>query len=290
MEIPLILVTNDDGIESKGLWAVVQALLPVGEVLVVAPDRQWSGGGRSMPPTVTGEIKPYVREIDGLRVLGYAVDASPAQAVQHGVLELAPRMPSLVVSGVNYGYNLASEVTISGTVGAALEGAAFGIPAMAVSLEMDPRYHLLGDAQADYSAAQAYIQRFALHLLFYPLPYDADVLNINLPASATSDTPWRLTRLARQRYFSPQAPDRAQGKGRPGYVVLTDPLRTRTDSDIWAVMVDRVVSVTPLSLDLTARTDLCRMEDGLQAGVQESQERIAALSMILPCPVTAAAA
>ncbi|MBN1936530.1 MAG: 5'/3'-nucleotidase SurE [Anaerolineae bacterium] len=289
MDIPLILVTNDDGIESTGLWAIVEALLPIAQVLVVAPDRQWSGGGRSMPPTVTGAIRPYLREIDGQHVLGYAVDASPALAVQHAVLELAPRMPSLVVSGVNNGYNLSTEVTISGTVGAALEGAAFGIPALAVSLEMDPRYHLLGDAQADYSSAMAYVQRFAMHLLAYPLPYDADVLNINLPASATPDTPWRLTRLARCRYFEPQAPDRARGFGRPGYARLTDPMRTRTDSDIWAVMVDRVVSVTPVSLDLTARTDLHRLEDELETGVKESLMRMDALSMILPYPMTAAA-
>ncbi len=289
MEIPLILVTNDDGIESEGLWAVVEALLPVGEVLVVAPDRQWSGGGRSMPPMVTGAISPYVRVIGEQRVLGYAVDASPALVVQHGVMELAPRMPALVVSGVNNGYNLSTEVTISGTVGAALEGAAFGIAALAVSLEMDPRYHLTGDTRADYAATQAFVQRFAMHLIAHPLPYDTDVLNINLPASATPDTPWRLTRLARQRYFYPRTPNRAAGQGRMGYAPLGNPLQTRTDSDIWAVIVDRVVSVTPLSLDLTARTDLCRVQDELQAGVQESRACMEALSAILAHPIAAAA-
>ena len=89
MEVPLILVTNDDGIDSVGLWAVAEALLPLGEVLVVAPDRQWSGGGRSMPRDVTGRIRPASREINGQRVEGFAVDASPALAVDHGVIELA---------------------------------------------------------------------------------------------------------------------------------------------------------------------------------------------------------
>ncbi|MBN1582637.1 MAG: 5'/3'-nucleotidase SurE [Anaerolineae bacterium] len=289
MDIPLILVTNDDGIESDGLWAVAEALLPIGELLVVAPDRQWSGGGRSMPSMVTGEIRAYVREIEGQRVLGYAVDASPALAVQHGVLELAPRMPSLVVSGVNYGYNLGNEVTISGTVGAALEGAAFGIPSIAVSLEMDPHYHLLGDARANYAAAKSLVQHFALHLLSYPLPYDVDVLNINLPVDATPDTPWRLTRLAHRRYFYPQAPNRAGGEGRPGYRLLADPMQTRTDSDIWGVQVDRVVSVTPLSLDLTARTDLRRMGDEIRAGIAEGRDRLEALSTILADPMTTTA-
>lgn len=288
MQVPLILVTNDDGIASAGLWAVAEALLAVGEVLVVAPNRQWSGGGRSMPPTVTGEITPYVRELNGQRVLGYAVDASPALAVQHGVLELASRRPSLVVSGVNYGYNLANEVTISGTVGAALEGAAFGIPSMALSLEMDPRYHLLGDADADYAGVQAFAARFAQHLLSFPLPYDVDALNINFPADATPDTPWRLTRLSRRRYFFPVAPNRAEGQGRPGYKVLSDPLQTRTDSDIWAVQVERIVSVTPLSLDLTAHIDMDQMQDDLQSGIESSAQCLDALSTLLSAPMKAA--
>ena len=135
---PLILVTNDDGIESRGLWAAVEAVLPLGEVFVVAADRQWSGGGRSMPPYVTGALQRVARSVHGVQVTAYAVDASPALTVVHGVLELAPRPPALVVSGINYGTNLGTEVTISGTVGAALEGGAFGIPSLAVSLDMDP--------------------------------------------------------------------------------------------------------------------------------------------------------
>jgi 5'-nucleotidase len=252
--IPLVLVTSDNGIASEGLWAAAEALLSIGEVLVVAPDRQGSGGRRSMPSTATGESKPYVREIDGQRVLGYAVDASTALAVRRGVLELACRKPSLVVSGINHGYTLSTDAAISGTVDAALEGAALGIPAMSISLEMDPGHLLLGGVRANYDAAKAFVERFALHLLSYPLTYDADVLNINLPADAAPDTPWRLTRLARERHPRPQAPNRTAGQRRPGYAVLANAMQARMDSDVWAVQVDRVVSVTPLSLDLTART------------------------------------
>jgi 5'-nucleotidase len=170
VEQALILVTNDDGIESHGLWAAVEALLPLGEVLVVAPDRQWSGGGRSMPPDVTGIYKVGNVDVEGGAVVAYAVDASPALTVVHGVVEFAPRRPDLVVSGINYGANLGIEVTISGTVGAALEGGAFEIPAIAVSLEMDSAYHLTGDKGADYAAAKAYTQQFARHLLTSGLP------------------------------------------------------------------------------------------------------------------------
>ncbi len=263
MKRPLILVTNDDGIHSQGLWAAVEGVLFLGKVLVVAPDRQWSGAGRSMPSDVTGRITPATREVWGEQVTAYAVDASPALAVGHAILELAPRRPDLVVSGVNYGANVSVEVTISGTVGAALEGGAFGIPALAVSLDMDPVYHLTGDATADYTAARAYTCFFAQQLLTHVLPYGVDALNVNIPRHATPSTDWRLTRLSRHRYFSPLPPDRAKGQGRPGYKIIDTPQQTEPDSDIWALDVDHLVSVTPLSLDLTAQVDFGQVAECL---------------------------
>ncbi len=254
MERPLILVTNDDGVDSLGLWAAVEAVQPLGEVLVVAPDRQWSGAGRAMPRDVTGHVE-QIPQADAHSLHVYAVDASPAQAVNHAVLELAPRPIALVVSGINFGLNMGTDVTLSGTVGAALEAAAFGIPALAVSLEMDPTYHLSGDDTADYTVAMDYARRFARRLLTHVLPQDVDVFNINVPASANGDTTWRLTKLSRRRYFLPVAPDRTHGQGRIGYRMTEDVRRTDPGSDVWAVHVDHVVSVTPLSLDLTARAN-----------------------------------
>ena len=253
MDVPLILVSNDDGIESNGLWAAAEAVVPLGEVMVVAPDRQWSGGARSMPRGVTGRIREETRKLLGEEVLGYAVDASPALAVDHGVIELAPRRPALVVSGINFGANLGIEVTISGTVGAALEAAAFGIPALAVSQEMGAEHHLVGDSRADFEASKAFIRYFAEMALSERMPQDVDVLNLNVPASATAGTPWRLTRLSRDRYFLPVPPDRANGEGRPGYRLIENLTGAEPGTDIHAVMVDRLVSLTPLSLDLTSR-------------------------------------
>jgi 5'-nucleotidase len=267
MEQPLILVTNDDGISSSGLWAVVEAVLPLGEVLVVAPDRQWSGGGRSMPPDVTGRLQPAAREVKGEQVIAYAVDASPALAVVHGVVELAPRRPSLVVSGINSGANLGIEVTVSGTVGAALEGGAFGIPSLAVSLEMDPAYHLADGETADYGAAMAFTRQFAERLLTWDLPnHDVDAISVNVPSDATRYTPWRLTRLSRRRYFISLPPDRANGKGRPGYRLIEDIPHVEPGSDIRALKADRIVSVTPLSLDLTSRVGFGAFDRCLRAG------------------------
>lgn len=266
IEYPLILITNDDGIDSPGLWAAAEAVLPLGEVLVVAPDRQWSGGGRSMPPNVTGRVRPATREINGEWVAAYAVDASPALAVIHGVVEFAPRRPSLVVSGINSGANLGAEVTISGTVGAALEGGAFGIPSLAVSLEMDPIYHLTSNDEADYSAAIAFTRRFARRLLANALLYDVDALSINVPSDARLDTPWRFTHLSRRRYFIPTPPDRTNGKGRPGYKLIEDLDLAEPDSDVRAMKVDRIVSVTPLSLDLTSRASFETISTHLHTG------------------------
>jgi hypothetical protein len=148
--------------------------------------------------------------VGGVHVTAYAVDASPALVVQHAILEFALRRPSLVISGVNFGLNMTTEVTISGTVGAALEASSFGIPALALSLEMGTEYHLMGNADADYSAAKDFAPRFAWYQLIYAQTHDVDALNINIPSEATPRTPWRLTRLSRKR---PVQPLRDVGKG-----------------------------------------------------------------------------
>lgn len=274
MEQPLILVTNDDGVTSRALWATVRALLDLGEILVVAPDRQWSGAGRSMPQGVTGRLADATRTIDGVEVSAYAVDASPAQAVVHGILELAPRPPDLVVSGINFGANLGVEVTVSGTVGAALEASAFGIPALAVSQEMASIFHLSGDNSMDYTVAANYARRFADLLLGVPQPYDVDVLNVNVPASATAETPWRFTRLSRLRYFTPLAPDRHNGGGRTRYRIISDPTQAELDSDLWALLVDNVVSVTPLSLNMTSHVNLDVLQRDLTYDLVACQEAV----------------
>ncbi|MBN1486585.1 MAG: 5'/3'-nucleotidase SurE [Anaerolineae bacterium] len=271
--LPLILVTNDDGITSSGLWAAVEAVLPLGKVLVVAPNRQWSGAGRSMPHNVTGSIEEASREINGQYVEAYAVDASPALAVGHAILEIAQRKPDLVVSGINFGANLSIEVTISGTVGAALEAGAFGIPAIAVSQEMNPVYHLTGSERVDYAPAQLYTYRFAQYLLEVGLPYGADALNVNIPDGATLNTPWRYTRLSRHRYYVPLPPNRILGEGRPGYKIIEDLTATEVDSDIRTIMADRMVSATLLSLDMTAQViSAYSFNCGLTEALRESQE------------------
>ncbi len=259
---PLILFTNDDGIESPGLWAAVGALEDCAEVLVVAPREQQSGMGRSLPVTSEGRIYEQTRRVNGHLLTVYAVDGTPAQAVQHGVLELAPRLPSLVVSGINYGENAGNGVTISGTVGAALEGASLGIPALAMSLQTPKDLHLTY-ADVDFSAAAHFTRFFGCWLLVNRrLPDDVDVLKVDVPTGAGPETPWRVTRLSRRRVYWPTRPERIalSDVGRLGYEYMADPSRAEPNSDVYAVLHDGVVSVTPLSLDITSRTDLFRLQ------------------------------
>jgi 5'-nucleotidase len=204
-----------------------------------------------MPHTPTGAFEKSTVEVGGWQVTTYSVDASPALAVEHGILEFAPRRPALVVSGINFGANVSVDVTISGTVGAALEGSAFGIPALAVSQEMDPNYYLTGDSNANYETAQAYVRRFAGTILRQGMPFDVDVLNLNIPDDATPHTPWRRTHLSRHRYFTPLKPDRRSGRGRPLYQIIGNPTEAEQDSDLYVLLVEGLISVTPLSLDLT---------------------------------------
>ena len=258
---PLILFTNDDGIDSPGLWAVVMAFTDLGEILVCAPREQQSGTGRSLPVTSKGSIHVQQMTINGDEYTVYAVDGTPAQSVQHAVLELAPRPPSLVVSGINYGDNTGNGVTISGTIGAAIEAASFGIPALAISQQTPFDLHLSYSTEVDFNTAAATARTFGEWLLNNRCPDDVDLLKIDVPWGATHKTAWRMTRLSRRRVYWPTRPERATlaDTGRLGYQYNTDPAKAEPDSDVYALLHDKVISVTPMSLDMTSRTDLYRL-------------------------------
>jgi 5'-nucleotidase len=264
--LPLILITNDDGIQSPGLRAAAQAASSLGEILIVAPNRQWSGAARSMPHDLRGSISCSRLDVDDRQLTAYQVDGSPAAAVLHALFELAPRRPALLISGINYGENVGADVTISGTVGAALEGAVNGLPALAVSLQTPKETHTQPSDTVDFTAAIHFTHLFARQLLEVTLPFDVSVLKLDVPASATPDTPWRLTRVSRHTYFAPVRPQRERlaEPARIDYEPIAHPERTERDSDIYALAVDRVISVAPLSHDLTSRIDKGTVEELLR--------------------------
>ncbi|MBN2503089.1 MAG: 5'/3'-nucleotidase SurE [Anaerolineales bacterium] len=262
-----ILLTNDDGIDSPGLWAAAEALSSIGYVWVVAPREQSSGTGRSMPSTSDGIIRAQTLNVHGQDWTVYAVGGTPAQAVQHAIMEIMPQKPDLVVSGINYGSNLGPGITVSGTVGAAMEGASHGIPAIAISLETESRYHLSYSKEIDFCASAHFTTYFARLYLDSRLDPDIRLLKIEVPADATPQTPWAITRLSPIRYYQPLRPERTSWEeaGTVGYAMKTDPALFPEDSDVYAILSKRVVAVTPLSLDMTARVDLHTLEADLRS-------------------------
>jgi 5'-nucleotidase len=262
MDKPQILLTNDDGILSPGLWAAAATLSELGYVYVVAPREQYSGAGRSLPSTSDGAIDVRQVEVNGQVWEAHAVGGTPAQAVLHGTLEVMPSLPDLVVSGINYGENLGYGITVSGTVGAALEAAAMGIPSLAVSLETDVQYHLSYSDEIDFSTAAYFTQYFGRILLGKQMLPDVHLLKLDVPITATPKTDWEITRLSPSRYFEPVRPDREKWgeSARVGYRQAVDPSLDPKDTDVYVLRVEKKVSLTPLSLDMTARVDFQKLD------------------------------
>jgi 5'-nucleotidase len=259
---PQILLTNDDGILSPGLWAAAASLSRLGFVTVTAPREQSSGAGRSLPSTSDGIIEEQRVQVNDQEWTVFSVGGTPAQTVLHGVLEVMKKKPDLVVSGINYGENVATGVTISGTVGAAMEGASLGIPSMAVSLEADPKYHLTYSEEISFLVAAEFAARIGRLLLKKKFPSDVHLLKVDVPSDATVDTPWQLTRVSRQRYYESLPPVRTSWSER-GILnyreagVLDD---EPEDTDVYVLRKKRMVSVSPLSLDLTSRVDFAELD------------------------------
>ena len=271
---PLILFTNDDGIDSPGLWAAVNAFAGLGERLVVAPREQQSGTGRSLAVNgveVPGRLYPVTAPKmiapGGETWTAYSVDSTPARSVQHGVFEVANRRPSLVVSGINYGDNTGNGVTISGTVGAALEAASMGIPALAVSQQTAHHLHLTYSTEVDFSAAAHFARFFGQWLLeTASLPGDFDLLKVDVPIGATPETAWKMTRLSRKRVYWPVMPERDSfdEPGFIGYELGIDPAEAAPDSDVYTLWHEKIVCVTPMTLDMTARVDFDQLRQSFE--------------------------
>jgi len=274
---PLILLSNDDGIDSPGIWALVEKLYDLGDLVVSAPETQQSGAGCSIPINATGRIIPRVKTINGNTLTIYGVDGSPVQAVQHGAIEFADRMPDLVVSGINYGENIGASILVSGTVGAALEAAILGIPAIAISQQVSAALYFSQDTSVDFSAAAEIARYFAQDVLAKGLPDGVDVLKIDVPTDATLQTPWRITRASRFKRYRMSPPKRATPDAEGRLEIHRADHEYETDSDIHALYVDKVISVTPLSANLTSRVDLTGLQRDLMdrlPAVSQSDSKI----------------
>jgi 5'-nucleotidase len=265
---PHILLTNDDGIRSPGLWAAARALSQIGYVTVTAPRDQSSGMGRSLPSTSDGTIREEKVQVNGQEWSVYAVGGSPAQAVLHGILEVAPQKPDLIVSGINYGENVGLGVTISGTVGAAMEAAGLGFPALAISLQTETQYHLTHSEDIDFSTAAHFTAYFAERLLTKKFPSDIHLLKVEVPTHATPETGWQIARLSRLRYYEPIRPKRdSWEQSAPiSYQEAAALEHEDEDSDVYVLRKKQMVAVTPLNLDMTARVSFAEFDKFLRDG------------------------
>jgi 5'-nucleotidase len=265
---PLIFLTNDDGIASPGLKAAARAALGLGELLVVAPTTQQTAMGRSFRGGKDAQLEPITFEVDGQLVRAFHAEGTPATVVRHGLSVLcSERLPDLLISGINYGENVGTSISASGTVGAAIEAACMGIPALAAARQVHPD-DFMDHGEQDWLAAEHFLRIFAEKLLVSRMPFDVDLLKIDVPDGATVDTPWRLSRLSRQRYIEMvlETPSLSSRIGDGRIAVEIDHASLEPDSDIHALAVDRVVAVTPLSLDATSRADFGTLRQILGQG------------------------
>ncbi|RQW87945.1 MAG: 5'/3'-nucleotidase SurE [Geobacter sp.] len=242
-----ILVTNDDGIHAPGILALAEALRKVGEVAVVAPDRERSAVGHALTlhhPLRALQLGPGI----------FAVDGTPTDCVNLGIHNLISFKPDIVVSGINRGANLGDDVTYSGTVAAAMEATLMGIPAFAVSLvTQGPGTH--------YDTAAKFAARLACLVHEKGLPSDT-FLNVNVPDLSCHDLlPSSITSQGRRRYEG-NIVGKLDPRGQKYYWIGSAELSflDLDGTDFYAVSRGHV-SITPLHLDLTNYTSFQVLRD-----------------------------
>ena len=234
----LILISNDDGVHAPGLAALAEALSGLGRVVVVAPDRERSAVGHAL--TLHRPLRLHTVRTDW-----YAVDGTPTDCVHLGLHGILDRPPDLLVSGINQGPNLSDDITYSGTVGVAMEGALMGVPSFAVSLAAEGGFHFGPAARTAYRVARAVADRGLPPGVF---------LNVNVPNARKEEAlkGIRITRLGK-RVFGSGIVRKEDPRGKAYYWIGARELgyvERMGDSDVEAVE-EGYVSVTPIRTDLT---------------------------------------
>jgi len=239
-----ILLTNDDGIEAQGINVLREALSSLGKLTVVAPDRERSATGHGI--TLHKPLRVYKMDYDNCTA--YAVTGTPADCVKFAVEELMDEQPNIIVSGINSGSNLGTDVLYSGTVSAAVEGAIAGIPSIAVSLALKEK--------RNYGLAAQIACRVVNKVIKEGLPEET-ILNINVPdVENTEKIDLEITRLGIRRYKD-SVEKRVDPRGYEYYWIagqITDIECNRNKlicTDISAIAQNKV-SITPIHLDLTS--------------------------------------
>lgn len=244
-----ILVTNDDGIDAPGLWAITRELQKVGEVRVVAPSREQSGVGASISlrlPIKAKKVESHSKEVEA-----YSIEGTPADCVIVGLRALFPREIDLVISGINKGPNIGYDIFVSGTVGAALQGFLRGIPSLAISLDAYEGLNF------EPLAKVAYL--LATNIRNEVLPKEI-LLNVNSP-NLTIDkiAGIEITELSSQSYCDKVEKDQSS----EGYYRIKrneDSYNVNQGSDIWALQQSKI-SITTLFDNANGRSLQLRLQN-----------------------------
>ena len=243
MKRPLILVTNDDGINAPGIRTLISVVKDIGDVIVVAPNSPQSGMGHAITINSTlhsSRITPKNSEI-----IEYSCSGTPADCVKLAINELMPRKPDLCVSGINHGSNSSINVIYSGTMSAAIEAGIEGVPAIGFSL-LDYSWN------ADFSQSKDFIRKITLNALNNGIPKGV-ILNVNIPAVKKSDI--KGVKICRQAkaYWVEEFDKRKNPLGQE-YYWLTGKFVNKDqgeDTDEWALK-NNYISIVPVEFDLTA--------------------------------------
>lgn len=233
---PTILVTNDDGINSPGLVALTKALRPLGNVFIIAPDREKSAAGHSVTfhhPLRAEKINNRAIQIDG----------TPTDCVMYGILHFLKTKPDLVASGINRGPNLGDDITYSGTVSAAIEGTLHGIPSFAISVA--------DYSKLQYQAAARFARNIAELLLKKMLPTET-LLNINVPNMPYENIKGIEITKQGKRIYRDLIIEKTDPRGRLYYWIGGEEptYKDEPGTDFNAIAQNKI-SITPIHLDLT---------------------------------------
>ena len=245
---PNILICNDDGIEARGIYALSKALARIGNVTVVAPDKQQSAVGHAITVNFPLRVSKFSKNGN---FFGYAVEGTPADCIKLAVRSLLKEKPDLLISGINHGSNTAINIIYSGTVSAATEGTILGIPSIAISLTTYEK--------PDFRYAAKFARELATLVLSKGLP-EGTLLNVNVPAVSEKDIHGvALTRQGKTRWD--ESFEVRRDPYNKEYFWLTGNLEVidqANDTDQIAIMKN-YVSVTPIQYDLTDYEFLGRM-------------------------------
>jgi 5'-nucleotidase len=245
--MPLILLTNDDGINSPGLADLHKAVSSLGQVVIVAPDRDNSAVSHSLTMH-----RPLMVQKRGESV--YALDGTPTDCVSIALGKILTKRPDLLISGINSGPNLGDDISYSGTVSAAVEGTMYSIPSMAVSLAGEPPY--------DFAPAGKAAAKLAAMILARGLPENT-LINVNVPGNTTI----KGTKVTRQgrRLWENSIQETFDPRGRRHYWIGGGtPVRdSAEDTDVHAIL-SGCISITPIHLDLTNHEGVFHLRDDWQ--------------------------